>query len=115
MGGAGGRKQAESMSSKVELCTYMNHGSKTAPIESSLAAGQSIKGRRLRSSKTSGHGEEVAMNMKIAGSRIIWGTVAVPIFACRFIRRLATHSTMEAPELSMQFSIVCSVSRVSWA
>jgi hypothetical protein len=33
----------------------------------------------------------------------------VPILACLFMRRLATHSTIEAPELSMQFSIVCYV------
>lgn len=31
---------------------------------------------------------------------------AVPTLACLFMRRLATHSTREAPELSMQLSIV---------
>ena len=32
--------------------------------------------------------------------------VAIPIFACLFIRRTLTHSTTAAPELSMQLSIV---------
>jgi len=31
-----------------------------------------------------------------------------PILACLFMRRFATHSTIEAPELSMQLSIVFS-------
>ena len=34
--------------------------------------------------------------------------VNVPILACLFMRTFATHSTMVAPELSMQLSIVCS-------
>lgn len=34
------------------------------------------------------------------------GSDVVPIFACLFIRRFATHSTTAAPELSMQLSIV---------
>lgn len=35
--------------------------------------------------------------------------VVIPIFAWRFILRTLTHSTIAAPELSMQFSIVCQV------
>lgn len=35
--------------------------------------------------------------------------ISLPIVPCLFIRRLATHSTRVAPELSMQFSIVCAV------
>lgn len=31
------------------------------------------------------------------------------MLACLFMRRLATHSTTVAPELSMQFSIVYSI------
>ena len=38
--------------------------------------------------------------------------ISLPILPCLFIRRLATHSTRVAPELSMQLSIVCAV-RVS--
>jgi len=42
--------------------------------------------------------------------RCFWTTTMMrsPILACLFMRRLATHSTIEAPELSMQLSIVLS-------
>ena len=42
----------------------------------------------------------------------MWGK-GVPILAWRFMRRLATHSTTEAPELSMQLSIVWEGKRLS--
>lgn len=46
--------------------------------------------------------------MKFPDGLVGGGVVClVPIFACRFMRRLATHSTIVAPELSMQFSNVC--------
>ena len=48
-------------------------------------------------------------NDRVKGRRLLYRLIVVPILACLFMRKLATHSTTAAPELSMQLSMVYKV------